>query len=94
MSLGCFHTWFDCLVRTRVPLLSLPPAPAGQRLYYFIWVRTVIRLRHQPSSCFQSFSNNDTYVSLTEYNVTVKALKAKTRYSSLLAARQSRLPGK
>ncbi len=23
--LGCFHIWFDCLVRTRVRLLSLPP---------------------------------------------------------------------
>ncbi len=47
--LGCFHTWFDCLVRTRVRLL--PPAPAGLCSYYFIWVRTAVRLRHQASSC-------------------------------------------
>ncbi len=28
-----------------------PPAPAGLRSYYFIWVRTVVRLHHQASSC-------------------------------------------
>ncbi len=28
-----------------------PPAPAGLRSYYFIWVRTAVRLRHQASSC-------------------------------------------
>ncbi len=27
MHLECFHTWFDCLVRTRVCLLPPPPAP-------------------------------------------------------------------
>ncbi len=27
MHLECFHTWFDCLVRTRVRLLPPPPAP-------------------------------------------------------------------
>ncbi len=47
--LGCFHTWFECLVQTRVRLL--PPPPAGLRSYYFIWVRTTVRLRHQASSC-------------------------------------------
>ncbi len=49
VNIGCFHTWLDCLVWTWVRLL--PPAPAGLRSYYFIWVRTVVRLRHQASSC-------------------------------------------
>ncbi len=46
-----FHTWFACLVWTRVRLLPPPPAPAGLRSYYFIWVRSTVRLRHQASSC-------------------------------------------
>ncbi len=49
-SLGCFHTWFDCLVRTRV-WLPPPPAPAGLRSYEFTSVRTAVHLCHQARSC-------------------------------------------
>ncbi len=51
VDLGCFHTWFACLVRTRVRLLPPPPASAGLHSYYLIWVWTAVHLRHQASSC-------------------------------------------
>ncbi len=50
--LGCFHTWFACQVRTQVGLLPPPPTPSGLCSYYLIWVRTVVRLHHQVSSCY------------------------------------------
>ncbi len=39
------------LVRLPGPNQSLFAAPAGLCSYYFIWVRTAVRLRHQASSC-------------------------------------------
>ncbi len=51
IHLGCFHTWFAYLVRTRVRLLPPPPAHTGLSSHSFIWARTAVRLRHQASSC-------------------------------------------
>lgn len=34
--LGCFHTWFSCLVRTRAPLLPPPHADLCSYFFFFL----------------------------------------------------------